>query len=92
MHLNYNLDIRLNGHSSLQKVSPLCEGVGALTEIPKFIPLFSSFRFHFYNFLVFGFSLSPTVLYLLQVCINLYYIFFLFASNLLTIVQLFSNI
>ena len=26
MHLNYNLDIRLNGRFSLKKVSPLCEG------------------------------------------------------------------
>jgi hypothetical protein len=57
---------------------------------PKFIPLFSSTFITFYNFLVF--SLSPIVLFLLQICINLYYILFLFPSNLFTIVQLFSNI
>ena len=27
------------GHPSLQKVSPLCEGVGSIPRIPKFIPL-----------------------------------------------------
>ena len=39
MHLNYNLDIRPNGHSSSQKLSPLCEGLGSITGIPKFILL-----------------------------------------------------
>jgi hypothetical protein len=89
MYLNYNLGIRPNGYSSPQKVSSFCEGMGSILGLPKFIPLFSS---TFYNFLVFGFSLSLTVLFLLQVCINLYYILFLFPSNLLSIVQLFSNI
>ena len=28
MHLNYNVGIRPNGHFSLQKVLPLCEGEG----------------------------------------------------------------
>ena len=50
MHLNYNLGICPNGYSSSQKVSPLCECLGAW---------------------VLGFD--PWV------CINLYYMFFLFA-------------
>ena len=55
MHLNFNLGIRLNGHSTPQKVQPLCECLGS---IPRFV------------------------------CINLYCILFLFASNLFTIVYI----
>jgi hypothetical protein len=76
MHLNYNLGIRPNGHLSPQKVPPLCECLGSIPRITKFISL------HFLSvplLELFGFSLSPTVLFLLQVCINLYYILFLFA-------------
>ena len=76
MHLNYNLGIHPNGHSSPQNVSHLCEGVGSILGIPKFIPLFSA------TFITFWFSHF----------LPLYYILFLFPSNLLTIVQLFSNI
>ena len=39
MHLNYNLGIRPNGHSSPQKISSLCEGVDSIFRIPKFTPL-----------------------------------------------------
>ena len=63
---NYNWGICLNGHFSPKKVSPICECLGSIPGILKFT--------------LFGFSLSPTMLFLLQVCINLYYIFFLFAD------------
>ena len=37
-YLNCNLDIHLKGHSSLQKIPPLFEGMGSIPGIPKFIP------------------------------------------------------
>ena len=44
MHLNYNLGIRINGHSSPQKVTSLCECLDSIPGIPKFIPLKLYFR------------------------------------------------
>ena len=87
MHLNYYLGIRPKWLFLSPKSPNLLWGCGFDPWDPQ---IYSSVQFHFYNFLVF--SLSPTVLFVLQICINLYYIIFLFPSNLLTIVQLFSHI
>jgi hypothetical protein len=37
MHLNFHLGICPSGHSRAQKVSPLCEGVGSIPKISKFL-------------------------------------------------------
>jgi hypothetical protein len=42
MHLNFNLGIRPNGHSTSQKVQPLCECLGS---IPRFVSIYIVFYF-----------------------------------------------
>jgi hypothetical protein len=58
MHLNYNLGICPNGHSSPQKVPPLCE---CLDSIPGFISIYIIFSFCLHILFLFASNLLTIV-------------------------------
>ena len=58
MHLNFKLDIRSNGHSTPQKVQPLCECLGF---IPRFVLIYIVFYFCLHVLFLFVFNLLTIV-------------------------------